>query len=119
MTPRADQLLTLDQIATWLGVSVHTIRQWRRKHLAALPLAAEARTLVGGFVTVGRSVRCPEHHVETWLREQRQQCRPALDTTKNIILDASRLSQRLREVGQDGLAMVAEGLATALEGDPS
>ncbi len=55
-----DQLLTIDQVADWLQIPVHTLRQWR-----AHPRRAGATPLP--VIKVGGHLRYRRTDVEAWL----------------------------------------------------
>ena len=111
-------LLSLSQAAQTAGLATETLRSWRKRLKAKLPLSASARQLASGFVKLGGRVLVSEDHLQQWIREQRTGIRPHPGPIIEARNNCARLAEQLREIGKPTLAGIVDGVTELLQEPP-
>ena len=108
--------LTIGQVAERLGVATGTVRDWRWRHNAGLPLAAGIPELCELFFKVGAQVRMSEDDLRAWRAKPYRIRRVSHPDTPEFEFSArlTEISQELRVAGHKLAAELALLAATAV-----
>jgi hypothetical protein len=117
-TKAGPSTITTAQLAEVLGVAVQTIKGWRWRLAAGLPLPDGVGDLLAGEIRIGRSVRYDAEAVDRWRRNRfrAQAARSAGGDLPALRAQAVALAEGLAGLGRHDLATVVGAVANAIEG---
>lgn len=122
-TPKVDssripqhELLTRQQVASLVGLSVNSIQAWSWRYRNKLPLHESARSFCELEIRVGRTVRYPREGVIGWLQLNAYQSRKNRpESTQNFGEKIIALADEARAARQAHLAIMLYGIGRFLE----